>query len=141
MKKLLMVALLSAALSGVAEAKKPVSFGVFYSSLSPYGEWIQMDVGYRWRPLHVSQGWRPYLYGQWVWSDYGWYWASANSVAKAIRQTVRVARRNVVRIICSIEWPQTRSHRMFTPTGVIWRDGSLALNFNIVMINSSRMPR
>src|SRR5690349_9735399 len=77
MKKLLMVALLSAALSGVAEAKKPVSFGVFYSSLSPYGEWIQMDVGYRWRPLHVSQGWRPYLYGQWVWSGYGWYWASS----------------------------------------------------------------
>jgi hypothetical protein len=53
-----------------------VSFGVFYSSLSPHGQWIECNLGYVWRPMHVAHGWRPYLYGRWVWSDYGWYWVS-----------------------------------------------------------------
>jgi hypothetical protein len=54
---------------------------------------------------------------------------------------VRAARRNVMRIICSIEWLRARVHRMLTPTALIWRDGSLLPDFNVVMINSSRMPR
>ncbi len=54
-----------------------VSFGIFYSSLSPYGEWISIDAGYYgWRPVGVAAGWRPYVYGRWVWTDYGWYWVT-----------------------------------------------------------------
>ena len=54
-----------------------VSFEVFYSSLSPYGEWIAIDHGvYAWRPLDVRQDWRPYTVGRWVWTDDGWYWLS-----------------------------------------------------------------
>jgi len=54
-----------------------VSFGVFYSSLAPHGQWIECNLGYVWRPNHVAHGWRPYMNGRWVWSDYGWYWVSA----------------------------------------------------------------
>ena len=51
--------------------------GFFYSSLRPYGEWIEMEPGfYAWRPIRVRAGWRPYLHGRWVWTDYGWYWTS-----------------------------------------------------------------
>ncbi len=79
MKRLLMLAAMITALAGVAEAKHPepsAGFGVFYSSLSPYGDWVNVSFGTAWRPLHVAHGWRPYMYGQWVWSDYGWYWVS-----------------------------------------------------------------
>lgn len=50
--------------------------GIFYSSLQPYGDWIEMDLGYAWRPAHVALQWRPYLNGRWMWTDYGWYWVS-----------------------------------------------------------------
>lgn len=54
-----------------------VSFGFFYSSLLPHGEWIEAEPGfYVWRPFHVSYRWRPYLHGRWVWTSYGWYWVS-----------------------------------------------------------------
>jgi hypothetical protein len=54
-----------------------VSFGVFYSSLDTYGEWISIDADlYAWRPVNVEAGWRPYYYGRWLWTDYGWYWTS-----------------------------------------------------------------
>lgn len=83
MKKILLVLLMIGGLAVTAEAKKPISFairsgnvGFFYSSLAPYGEWIQINGGYVWRPLHVSHGWRPYMYGRWAWTDYGWYWIS-----------------------------------------------------------------
>lgn len=51
--------------------------GIFYSSLSPYGEWIEMDLGYVWRPRHTSHHWRPYLHGRWMWTNHGWYWVSS----------------------------------------------------------------
>ncbi len=52
-------------------------FGFFHSSLSPHGEWIEMESGFRvWRPFHIPHYWRPYLIGRWVWTDYGWYWMS-----------------------------------------------------------------
>lgn len=54
-----------------------VSFGVFYSSLEPHGEWILVDRGvYAWRPFDTFAGWRPYTVGRWAWTSYGWYWVS-----------------------------------------------------------------
>src|SRR5438309_2181504 len=51
--------------------------GFFYSSLSPYGEWINSNYGVAWRPYHVEHHWRPYMYGRWIWTSYGWYWVSS----------------------------------------------------------------
>ena len=64
-----------------SSANAPSSFGEadhFYDALSPYGEWLDLDAGFHaWRPTHVGDGWRPYLYGRWAWTDYGWYWMSS----------------------------------------------------------------
>jgi hypothetical protein len=77
MKKLLWVAVLALIGWTSAPAQVELSFGLFYSSLSPHGEWIGMDGGtYAWRPVGVEAGWRPYNNGHWVWTDDGWYWAS-----------------------------------------------------------------
>lgn len=54
-----------------------VSFGFFYQSLTPYGEWIEIEPDfYVWRPISVRYGWRPYWDGRWVWTRYGWYWVA-----------------------------------------------------------------
>ncbi len=54
-----------------------VSFRVFYSSLAPYGEWVNTpDYGMGWRPYGVPADWMPYTFGHWVWTDYGWTWVS-----------------------------------------------------------------
>ncbi len=54
-----------------------VSFGLFYSSLEPYGEWVNTaDYGMCWRPSGISLDWRPYTVGHWVWTEYGWTWVS-----------------------------------------------------------------
>lgn len=81
MKKLitLIIIFFSFSLTHV-EAKPPVvsfSIGMFYSSLSPYGEWIEIDAGLiAWRPNSVHAYWRPYSIGRWSWTKYGWYWDS-----------------------------------------------------------------
>lgn len=52
-------------------------FGYFYSSLSPYGSWIEFGDGvYGWRPVHMRMGWAPYANGRWIWTSDGWYWDS-----------------------------------------------------------------
>jgi hypothetical protein len=80
MKRLIMLLGLWAALVGAAQADHDdvrVSFGFFYSSLSPHGEWIEIERGQHvWRPFHVSRSWRPYTYGRWAWTQHGWYWVS-----------------------------------------------------------------
>lgn len=80
MKKILIViALLILGLSNAPAGPEygGASFGVFYSSLDPFGEWISVDAGlYAWRPVNVAEGWRPYYNGRWLWTDDGWYWAS-----------------------------------------------------------------
>ena len=61
------------------------SVDYFYSSLSPHGEWIEIDAGYYgWRPARVLAGWRPYLYGRWAWTDHGWYWMSSEPFGWAV---------------------------------------------------------
>ena len=81
MKRILILGTLSwMLLLGFSPAKADLNvsagFDVFNSSLSPYGDWVQVDFGRAWRPHHVGYGWRPYMHGRWIWSDYGWYWAS-----------------------------------------------------------------
>jgi hypothetical protein len=57
-----------------------VSYSYFYSSLSPYGSWVDVPgYGSCWRPTCATwnSSWRPYAdNGRWLWSDSGWYWYS-----------------------------------------------------------------
>jgi len=81
MKKLIMVAVLIVfGLSANADANTNYSNrvdGYFYTSLSPYGTWIEIGYGTPvWRPTIVRKTWSPYYQGEWVYTDYGWYWNS-----------------------------------------------------------------
>jgi len=57
-----------------------VSCTYFYDSLSPYGNWIDIEgCGLCWQPtvVSVNPGWQPYCdRGHWLDADCGWYWAS-----------------------------------------------------------------
>jgi hypothetical protein len=57
-----------------------VTHSYFYSSLAPYGSWVEVaDYGWCWQPTVavVHRGWRPYAHGgRWLHSDHGWYWHS-----------------------------------------------------------------
>ena len=57
-----------------------VTVNYFYSSLAPYGTWVDVEgYGRCWRPTLVvyNSGWQPYCdRGHWVYSDCGWYWVS-----------------------------------------------------------------
>lgn len=82
MKKLIFALAFLFIINNITKANNPyyygrVTFHTFYYSLTPYGEWIEIDNGiYAWRPISVSFGWSPYLIGRWVWTRYGWYWDS-----------------------------------------------------------------
>ncbi len=79
MKRLFWVILAVSLGYGAAESaphRKDGRFGLFYGSLSPHGEWIEMSFGTAWRPYHTGNQWRPYMRGRWIWTDYGWYWNS-----------------------------------------------------------------
>ncbi|HTL17754.1 MAG TPA: DUF6600 domain-containing protein [Patescibacteria group bacterium] len=53
---------------------------MFYDSLAPYGNWVDVEgYGRCWQPtvVVVNSGWQPYFdCGHWVYSDCGWYWLS-----------------------------------------------------------------
>jgi hypothetical protein len=52
-------------------------FTMFYSSLEPFGEWIEIDYNlYAWQPYNTAYSWRPYSNGRWEWTRHGWYWVS-----------------------------------------------------------------
>lgn len=79
MKKTILIA--AAALFVLSAPKKTtaqeISFGLFYNSLAPYGQWVNAgSYGMCWRPSGMPAYWRPYTAGHWVWSDYGWTWVS-----------------------------------------------------------------
>ncbi|HEY0455042.1 MAG TPA: DUF6600 domain-containing protein [Verrucomicrobiae bacterium] len=63
-----------------AAYEQPVDTTYFYGSLSPYGNWIDVNgYGLCWQPsvAVVNPGWRPYCdRGRWLWTDAGWYWYS-----------------------------------------------------------------
>jgi hypothetical protein len=79
MKKILLLTAFFALIFGFkAEAKAPDSFGfgIFYSSLEPHGQWMELEPGFvAWRPT-IMHRWTPYQSGRWVWTEYGWYWDS-----------------------------------------------------------------
>jgi hypothetical protein len=68
------------AVSTAPASDAPVTQNYFYTSLAPYGTWVDLpEYGWCWRPTVavVDPGWRPYLHGgRWVYSDCGWYWHS-----------------------------------------------------------------
>lgn len=79
MKKLFFVLMFASTIFIVPQGTKAqgISFRDFYSSLSPYGEWVTVgDYGRCWRPIGTPIGWRPYTDGHWVWTEYGWTWVS-----------------------------------------------------------------
>jgi hypothetical protein len=58
-------------------AQAQVSYGFFYDSLDPYGEWVSVpDYGYVWHPTNVDENWAPYTDGYWAYTDAGWTWVS-----------------------------------------------------------------
>lgn len=58
------------------QAQTSISFQVFYDTLSPYGDWVQVDdFGYCWQP-RVDDGWRPYTNGYWSYTNAGWTWVA-----------------------------------------------------------------
>jgi len=79
MKKIIIVTAFLVLMGGqesFARNNLNVSFGYFYTSLQPYGEWIDVDGLTVWRPKAVQMDWRPYSIGRWSWTKYGWYWDS-----------------------------------------------------------------
>jgi len=82
MKRLIILSLvvfLFASLSMEAKKRHFVS-SYFYTELSPYGTWVEIDYGVVvWRPTVMRMGWAPYRMGSWVWTYDGWYWDSYES--------------------------------------------------------------
>jgi hypothetical protein len=80
MKKLLSILAVFILLGFTAQAKPvnpPAGFGIFFSTLNPHGQWIELDYGMVvWRPTIIRRGWAPYRDGHWVWTYDGWYWES-----------------------------------------------------------------
>ncbi len=58
-------------------AAAEVTTDFFYTSLEPYGEWVDAaDYGYVWHPRDTAEDWRPYTEGSWAYTDAGWTWVS-----------------------------------------------------------------
>ena len=79
MKKLIVIlVLIFWGFVGVSEiTANPRVNGYFYSNLSPYGSWIEIDYGVVvWRPTIMRMDWSPYRDGRWIWTSDGWYWQS-----------------------------------------------------------------
>lgn len=80
MKKTLLILFAIIFIAGselIAKPRPGISFSFFYSSLRPYGEWIELEADlYAWRPMGISHRWKPYSNGRWSWTSHGWYWDS-----------------------------------------------------------------
>ncbi|MCH7965213.1 MAG: hypothetical protein IH852_14890 [Bacteroidetes bacterium] len=79
MKKLIIIlVLIFWGFVGVSEiTAHPRVSGYFYTGLSPYGSWIEIDYGVVvWRPTIMRMDWSPYRDGRWIWTSDGWYWQS-----------------------------------------------------------------
>jgi hypothetical protein len=72
------VPLAATTLPASAQANFRVSFGYFYDSLAPYGQWFHHPRwGDVWQPRRIESDFRPYRRGHWDYTDrFGWVWAS-----------------------------------------------------------------
>ena len=98
----------------------PPQVNYFYSSLSPYGTWVDLaGVGWCWQPsaFVVNRSWQPYCNGgHWVYSDCGWFWQSDYSWGWAPFHYGRWQRHPR----CGWVWtPDT----VWGPSWVVWRSG------------------
>lgn len=62
-----------------ARADATVDIEYFYDSLSPHGDWVQVEgYGYCFQPFVTVDDpeWRPYTDGNWAYTDAGWTWVS-----------------------------------------------------------------
>ena len=98
----------------------PPQVNYFYSSLSPYGSWVDLDgVGWCWQPtvVVVNRTWQPYCdAGHWVYTDAGWFWRSDYSWGWAPFHYGRWY--NHPR--CGWVWTPDR---VWGPSWVVWRTG------------------
>ena len=77
MKKLIIIIAAIISFSFIENETKAMHGGYFYSELSSYGTWIELDYGVlAWRPIIMRTNWAPYSQGRWIWTDSGWYWDS-----------------------------------------------------------------
>lgn len=62
------------------QQQQSVTYNTFYSTLSPYGNWVNIEgYGNVWQPAVVvsNPDWSPYVHnGRWLYTDAGWYWYS-----------------------------------------------------------------
>ena len=67
----------------VVEEPAPVTVNYFYTTLSPYGTWVDVEgYGRCWQPtlVYAQPGWQPYCdNGHWVYTSHGWMWVSGYS--------------------------------------------------------------
>jgi uncharacterized membrane protein YgcG len=70
----------SPAIEADVEQAPNTSYSYFYDSLSPYGNWVDIEgYGPCWQPtaVAVNPGWSPYCdHGHWAYTDCGWCWVS-----------------------------------------------------------------
>jgi hypothetical protein len=100
------------------QAQETVSFELFYDSLDPYGEWIEVDdYGYCWRPYAAMDDamWRPYSDGSWAHTDGGWTWVSNEDFGWATYHYGRWAR------VIGVGWVWVPGYE-WAPAWVSWRD-------------------
>jgi hypothetical protein len=104
----------------VVTAPPPVTVSYFYDTLSPYGNWVEIDgYGRCWRPTTVvyDSNWRPYCdRGRWVYTDCGWYWDSDYAWGATFHygRWFRDSR------FGWCWWPETT----WAPSWVVWRSGA-----------------
>ena len=103
----------------------PIDVSYFYTSLAPYGKWVQIDNDWFWRPTVavVQPHWRPYCdEGRWVQSEYGWTWASTYGWGWAPFHYGRWTRHPGYGWI----W---RPDTVWSPAWVSWRQGDEAMGW------------
>jgi hypothetical protein len=99
----------------IPRAGAAISVSVFYDSLEPYGEWLEVaDYGYVWHPADIDEQWQPYTVGHWVFTDAGWTWVSDEPYGWAVYHYGRWAR---VQPVGWVWVPETE----WGPAWVSWR--------------------
>ncbi|MDP3441544.1 MAG: hypothetical protein Q8T08_01680, partial [Ignavibacteria bacterium] len=74
---IIVISLMAAFSIEASPSRFDISVNMFYSSLHPYGTWLEIDNGLIvWRPSNVNRRWKPYTNGRWSWTQHGWYWDS-----------------------------------------------------------------